>query len=187
MIIEMGYLICAGVIIFIPYLLFSNISALISTWLIAIVIILILIFLFPPIIRRIVASVLRLFGYKVDKLDFSFRRMITLFIYYLFFWMITAIGFYLLVSSLTSNVPIHFLEIASSYSMAWVIGFLAFLTPGGLGVREGALAWMLAPFLPQPLPVIIALVARLWWSIAELVDILIALIIDRKVKNQHGS
>ena len=64
--------------------------------------------------------------------------------------------------------------------MAWAIGFLVFLTPGGLGVREGALALLLAPFLPSPLPAVVALLARLWWTVAELISVAIAALLENK-------
>lgn len=50
---------------------------------------------------------------------------------------------------------------------AWLAGYLSLLTPSGLGVREGALALLLAPDLGAPAAVSIGLLARLTLMIAE--------------------
>lgn len=56
---------------------------------------------------------------------------------------------------------------------AWVISglvaYLAFFAPAGLGVREVALAYLLALAIPLPVAVIVALLARLWLMVNELI------------------
>ena len=66
-------------------------------------------------------------------------------------------------------------ELATA-SVAYVLGFLVLLAPGGIGVREFVLQWVLAhrfaPSLGEPvaagLAVVIALVLRLVWTGTEL-------------------
>ena len=71
--------------------------------------------------------------------------------------------------------------------MTWVVGLLAFLTPGGLGVREGALALLLSPFLPVPLPTVVALLARVWWTVAELISVATAMLVGRNLEQEESS
>lgn len=59
-------------------------------------------------------------------------------------------------------------------ALAYVLGFVTLVTPGGLGVRELVLQRLLAPELEQVLPgqgaavaVVIALLLRLVWTVAE--------------------
>ncbi len=62
-------------------------------------------------------------------------------------------------------------------AISYVTGFVFILTPGGLGVREGALQWLLAPRYRATLgpeaaagfAVVVALVLRLVWTAAEVV------------------
>ena len=63
-----------------------------------------------------------------------------------------------------------------------MIGFLSLLTPSGLGVREGILALLLAQVFAAPLPTVIAIVARLWMVLAELLGAGVALVLWRKRK-----
>ena len=70
-------------------------------------------------------------------------------------------GFFLLCAGFYPVSWHNMLPFAGIFSLSWVIGFLAFITPSGLGVREGAMALLLAPFIPAPFPAIIALAAAL--------------------------
>jgi uncharacterized membrane protein YbhN (UPF0104 family) len=54
---------------------------------------------------------------------------------------------------------------------AYWIGYVSFVTPSGLGFREGALAWMLAGFFPAPVAVALSLVTRLWTTAGELLGV----------------
>ena len=51
---------------------------------------------------------------------------------------------------------------------AYAAGFLALLTPAGLGVREGVLVVALAPVLPAGPALVVALVSRVWMMLVEL-------------------
>jgi hypothetical protein len=63
-----------------------------------------------------------------------------------------------------------------------VIGYLSLLTPSGLGVREGILALLLTEVFAAPLPTVIAIVARLWMVLAELLGAGVALVMWRRRK-----
>ena len=56
----------------------------------------------------------------------------------------------------------------AAFAAAYVLGYLSMLTPSGLGVREGVLVLLLEPLFPEPLPVVIALAARIWMTLGEL-------------------
>jgi glycosyltransferase 2 family protein len=89
-------------------------------------------------------------------------------------WAAYGVAFYLFVCSL-HPVPIQFLPVlGATYAAAWVIGFLSFLTPGGIGVREGVLAYLLGFWLPMPVAIGISLLSRVWVTTAELIGATIA-------------
>lgn len=54
-------------------------------------------------------------------------------------------------------------------SLAWAVGYLSFLTPSGLGVREAVLVAILAQILPLPAAVAGSLVYRLALTLGEIV------------------
>ena len=56
-------------------------------------------------------------------------------------------------------------------SGAWVVGFLAIFSPGGLFVREGIFALCLVAWLPYGTGITLAILARLLQMFAELVGV----------------
>ena len=60
-------------------------------------------------------------------------------------WVVGGVGFYLLIRSLT-NTPSTLVAVVLAIginAMGWDVGFLAILTPSGLGFREAAIAGLL--------------------------------------------
>ncbi|MCB9479652.1 MAG: flippase-like domain-containing protein [Deltaproteobacteria bacterium] len=57
---------------------------------------------------------------------------------------------------------------AAIFALGWLIGLLGFVTPGGIGVREGAIAAMLSVYYSLEIGVAVALVSRLVWVLAEI-------------------
>lgn len=89
-------------------------------------------------------------------------------------WIVLGVAFVLVAPGL--NLPIQMdnaIQIVGIHAVAWVIGFVVIITPGGIGVREAVLTVGLAPFFPMPFPVIISLVARIGWTLAEILGYLI--------------
>jgi len=60
---------------------------------------------------------------------------------------------------------------------------VSFLTPSGLGIREGAIAFFLSAYLPGSVATAIALLARLMAMAGELVCVGIAWLSTRTRKN----
>jgi hypothetical protein len=82
-----------------------------------------------------------------------------------------------LLLALWSNTPLIAWPICIGiYALAWDIGFVSFITPSGLGFREGAIVGLFALAFPLPgaLAAIIALLSRLVSTIAELLCVSIA-------------
>lgn len=80
----------------------------------------------------------------------------------------------------------YFLPVASIYIAAWLIGFLSVFTPGGLGVREAVIIFFLQFLIDSTLAALLALVARLTWTFAELGIAGLALLIPVNF-DQHKS
>ncbi len=84
-------------------------------------------------------------------------------------WLCQGLAFFLFVRSL---VPVQWTDagvLTASYAFAWIVGFLSFLTPGGLGIREGLLGMFLANYMSHSQATLVALIARLWMLSAEIV------------------
>jgi uncharacterized membrane protein YbhN (UPF0104 family) len=57
--------------------------------------------------------------------------------------------------------------LCASYSLAWVLGYVAMITPGGLGVREAGFFALAAPLMSLPELTFLAVFVRLWQILVE--------------------
>lgn len=93
-------------------------------------------------------------------------------------WLCQGLAFFLFVRSFA---PVPWTDagvLTACFAFAWIVGFLSFLTPGGLGIREGLLGLLLANYMPAPQATLVALLCRLWMLSAEMLLALIAFGID---------
>jgi hypothetical protein len=58
-------------------------------------------------------------------------------------------------------------DFVAAYPMAYIIGYLSFLTPSGLGIREGALYFWLEPVIGGGVATVAALAMRLFTTLGE--------------------
>lgn len=95
-------------------------------------------------------------------------------------WLCQGVAFFLFVKSFA---PVQWRIAAiltACFAFAWIVGFLSFLTPGGLGIREGLLGVLLANFLSPSEAALIALLCRLWMLSAEMLLAGMAFLLHRK-------
>lgn len=88
-------------------------------------------------------------------------------------------GLWLLINSVYAFPRETFVPTIGLQSGSWVLGFLTFITPSGLGVREGLLSYFLKFYMPLPLSIIVSFLARLWGTFFEIVATLFAFILRK--------
>ncbi len=71
------------------------------------------------------------------------------------------------------------IEAAGSYGLAWIVGFVAFGAPGGMGVREGVLYLV---FAPLGIGEEVVTAAILWRAIQILVELVMLLLIKMRTQ-----
>ena len=97
----------------------------------------------------------------------KYRDIIQIFLLYIVIILVQGIAFYFLVNALL-YVPLqHLVGLTACFSVAGALGTLSFFAPSGLGVREGILALLLSTYIISPVAVLIALLARIWVTLAE--------------------
>lgn len=91
-------------------------------------------------------------------------------------WVLYGIGFWALYRGLTPADAPGLLISTGMFASAYVVGYLVLIAPGGLVVREGAMAALLGSVVGLPLGAAagIAVAARLWTTAAELAAFAIA-------------
>ena len=94
-------------------------------------------------------------------------------------WVFWSIGFYMLVRSLTAtDIPLH---VGLGFPLSTTLGVMAFIAPGGLGVREGVMVGYLTfAGLPVAEATTIALASRLWFLVGEAFMFIVGWLADKR-------
>jgi len=92
-------------------------------------------------------------------------------------WGLYGLGFWLLMGGLMPASPVGWPAATGIFAAGYVLGYVVLLAPGGIVVREGAIAGMLGTTAGLALgpATAVALAARLWTVLAELVAFGVAL------------
>jgi len=117
---------------------------------------------------------------KIVKRDFEIVtlrlfELIKFFFLFSVFWIIYGIAFIFFVKSFYSIDLISDISIAAIYPLSFIAGYLVLVAPGGLGVREGMVTYLLTFYMPLSVAGIIAVSSRIWFTSAELVSVAVAL------------
>ena len=95
-------------------------------------------------------------------------------------WICQGGAFFLFLRSLA---PVQWTDagiLTACFAFAWIVGFLSFLTPGGLGIREGLLGLLLSNYMIPSQATLVALLCRLWMLSAEILLAGTAFLLHRK-------
>lgn len=138
---------------------------------------------FPFILDRVLNPWLKRNGGTVISWRMDLRAVLSIYGSYLLTWVFWGVGFFFVVRSVTDLSVFHLPQMIAIFTVTYLAGFLAVLTPGGLGVREGLMAVWLAAYVPAPVAIVIGLLSRLWLTAAELICVAIAYgLNDRRLK-----
>jgi uncharacterized membrane protein YbhN (UPF0104 family) len=95
---------------------------------------------------------------------------------YLAAWIVFGLGFALFVRSVSDPAAGSIPALMGICTAGYLAGWVAVFVPGGLGVREGVYALLLAEVLPGPVAAAVAILSRLWLTAVEiLVAVFLAL------------
>jgi len=136
----------------------------------AVVVLLSIAALHPAVLPRAVGFALRLMGRRPVALHYQVRAVVPLAGCYLAFWGATGLGVWLLGRGLGLNAPL--VPVIAVFCLSWAAGFLSFIFPGGLGVRETAFTTLLGVWVGQGAALSLALVSRGWMLALELLGAL---------------
>lgn len=130
-------------------------------------------FLHPRIFGLVNDKLLNRFTKKVIS-DYSFGKMLKLQLLFIVYWLVIGFSFYLFIQGVVKTDMANVGYFIGILPGAWAVGFLSFLTPAGLGVREGFMALLLKPYFPTSVAMSIAILGRLWWTFFDLVFVALA-------------
>ena len=122
----------------------------------------------PRIFGRLANFALRKLKRDEIQMNLSYGGIVGLLVLYFVVWLWQGIGFFFLIRSFYEIEIAQWPFFWGIYTLAWMIAFLSLLTPGGLGVREGIMIFFLSFYMPVSMAIIVAVLARVWTTIAEL-------------------
>ncbi len=114
---------------------------------------------------------------ELEKVTLRLPDIIAAMPAFILHFLLLGLSFFLCIRSLYELTWVNFPGLCGVYALSHMIGLVTVIAPGGLGVREGALSVQLAHIIPSGLPEVIALGARMWFTLIELVSYLAMLII----------
>jgi hypothetical protein len=126
----------------------------------------------PPVLRYML-----LFAFKLGRSSeplpevgpwFGVRWMAL----YLPAWLAYGLAFGLLWSSLPALSQVNWSAAVGGFAGAYFLGYAALFAPAGVGVREGALSLWLAPWLGGAAAAVLAVMARLWMTVGEIIPVI---------------
>ena len=185
MMIELVTKLAAGVMVFAVSLLFWHdfgaVGSLLHGTLVDVLgvgtILALFIVLHPRVLNGLMNFALRLLKRNTVQLPVRYSDILLVTLAWCASWTVAGCAFYVLLLALWPGAPLVALPICIGiYALAWDIGFVSFITPSGLGFREGAIVALFALSLPLPagLAPIIAILSRFVSTMAELVCVSLA-------------
>lgn len=109
----------------------------------------------------------------------SLAEILGLVAWQLFSWTVQGLHLSTLVLSIWPLSLKNAASIVGIAPAAWLAGYYSFLTPGGLGIREGVMAFLLSAYMPASFAAGVALLAQIAITIVQVVCALIGLRILR--------
>ena len=137
-------------------------------WIVLLVLLLGALVIQPPVLRLLFRLLRRALGRDLEEPCFELGRTLRGMILAALAALATGASLYCLARGLTPSLsPGDYLYLTAAFSLAWVVGFLTPIAPGGLGVREGLLLWLLSQPLPLPVATVVAVASRLLFLIED--------------------
>ena len=136
--------------------------------------------LLPPVLNRLLGVMLRFLRKPGLESPLSWSG-ITLAVWWaLVAWVIAGVQVWLLGVGLGAPAhPMFLVQAVGGYGFAWSVGFLVVVVPAGAGVREAVLGIVLGSVLPAGAIVVLVLLSRVLFTIADLVLGGLGLVIGR--------
>lgn len=88
--------------------------------------------------------------------------------YYLMGWVVTGAAFWLTANAIFGTPVADLPLLAGAYAVAWIVGFLIVIAPGGLGVRELVLVALLRPSMGEAEALLLAATSRIAFTAGDL-------------------
>ena len=135
----------------------------------------VLLFLYPPFLRWLLALASKASGKPQVGARLELRELALWFMLNVGVWLVYGGCFYYFVQAVFPGDALTLSAAISVYAVGYIVGFLAFFAPGGIGVRELMFTGLLASVLGEFGATLVAVGSRLWLTLAEIVPVAVLL------------
>jgi len=84
-------------------------------------------------------------------------------------WAVMGVAFFVFAASFWPMSLEQAPAAVGAYALAWSLGLVAVVSPGGLGIREAILVALLGSVVTPAGAAVIAIASRVWITVAELI------------------
>ena len=124
---------------------------------------------------------------KIQKFHMPKSLLLGIQLLYLIQWNFLGVGGYFLAKGIGLEVLFtNFYAILASISLSWVIGYISIVTPGGIGVREGSMYFILKHMANVQIALIMPIATRFLYLLVELSLFLLGLLMALRCRI-HGN
>ncbi len=138
-----------------------------ESWPLILLIPLLLALVHPRVFAPLLNFGLRLLRRSEVELTLRYGELIVFLIYYLASPILNGLALYFVLRSLYPLAVERLPMVVGAASLAWLVGYLSFLVPAGLGVREGVLVVLLSSCAPLPVATVASLLSRILVTFGE--------------------
>ena len=124
--------------------------------------------LHPRVLQKILNWTLAQFKKEPISLSISYFDILWILLVCIVSWLVGGVGFYLFVDAVYPVAPQYILFLTGALAISSTLGLIAIFAPSGLGVREGALVYLLSLMMATPIAVILSVLTRIWMTLIEI-------------------
>ncbi|MDX1661693.1 MAG: lysylphosphatidylglycerol synthase transmembrane domain-containing protein [Gemmatimonadota bacterium] len=124
--------------------------------------------LLTPAFDRLYHRALRLGGRAEHHVEVAWTTRLALTVGYTALWIAFGTAFWLFVGAVADLAAGAYWPVVGTWVIGYLAGWIVVFVPGGLGVREGVYAGLLALYIPLTIAVATSVLARVWSTAVEL-------------------
>lgn len=164
-------------------LLSSGSGALATYWWLIPVAIGCVVVLLPPVLERCLVVAMKVLrrGRLEEPVKVRWQQLAMSVAWSLVGWLLLGLQAWVLLRDLSGTTPVQFTTALGAFALAWAAGFVVVFAPGGVGVREAALAIGLGGLIGAADATAFALVSRIMMTLADVLAAGVAVVIARRM------
>ena len=129
-------------------------------------------------IEKTIRELLKNDSLKINKIQKRWLPLIAISVFTQF--LLTGLSLYFISLGLGVNSSAGVIPYIGIYAASWLVGYLTFLAPSGLGLREASIAGLMSLYAPLALGSLIAILFRLATLVSEAIMIAVIFVLTRK-------